>query len=73
MKLGQKYVKNLIGFLGDLKPQKFHSEIKWRLVLNQVNCQNLIQILGKQSQHQTQGLTLEKVKICLFSKKDNTN
>jgi hypothetical protein len=26
MKLGQKSVKNLVGFLGDLKTPKFHSE-----------------------------------------------
>ena len=31
MKLGQKYVKNLVGFLGDLKAPKFHSEINWPL------------------------------------------
>ena len=27
MKLGQKSVKNLVGFLGDLKTPKIHSEI----------------------------------------------
>ena len=27
MKLGRKYVKNLIGFLGDLKTPNIHSEI----------------------------------------------
>ena len=32
MKLGQKSVKNLVGFLGDLKTPKFHSEINWPLV-----------------------------------------
>ena len=32
MKLGQKSVKNLVGFLGDLKIPKFHSEIKSPLV-----------------------------------------
>ena len=31
MKLGQKSVKNLVGFLGDLKTPKFHSEINWPL------------------------------------------
>ena len=29
MKLGLKSVKNLVGFLGDLKTPKFHSEINW--------------------------------------------
>ena len=33
MKLGQKSVKNLAGFLVDLKTPKFHSEIKWSLKL----------------------------------------
>ena len=33
MKLGQKSVKNLVGFWGDLKTPKFHSEIKWPLEL----------------------------------------
>ena len=56
MKLGHKSVKKLVDFLGDLKAQKFHSEIKWPLVLIQVNCQNIMQIIGKQSQHQTKGL-----------------
>ena len=32
MKLGQKSVKNLVGFLGDLKTPKFHSEINWPLI-----------------------------------------
>ena len=68
MKLGHKSVIKLVDFLGDLKAQKFHSEIKWPLVLIQVNCQNIMQIIGKQSQHQTKGLTLEKVKICLVKK-----
>ena len=31
MKLGQKSVENLVGFLGDLKTPKFHSEINWPL------------------------------------------
>ena len=31
MKLGQKFVKNLVGFLEDLKIPKFHSEINWPL------------------------------------------
>ena len=31
MKLGQKSVKNLVAFLGDLKTPKIHSEIKWTL------------------------------------------
>ena len=31
MKLEQKFVKNLVGFLGDLRTPKFHSEIKWPL------------------------------------------
>ena len=56
MKLGHKPVKKLVDFLGDLKAQKFNSEIKWPLLLIQVNCQNIMQIIGKQSQHQTQGL-----------------
>ena len=68
MKQGHKSVKKLVDFLGDLKAQKFHSEIKWPLVLIQVNCQNIMQIIGKQSQHQTKGFTLEKVKICLVKK-----
>ena len=38
------------------------------LGLNQVNSQNLMQILGQQGQHQTKGLTLKKVKICLVKK-----
>jgi hypothetical protein len=38
------------------------------LGLNQVNSQNLTQILGQQGQHQTKGLTLKKVKICLVKK-----
>ena len=33
MKLGQKSVKNLVGFLGDLKTLKFHSEINWPLII----------------------------------------
>ena len=33
MKLGQKSVKSLVGFLGDLKTLKFHSEINWPLVI----------------------------------------
>ena len=33
MKLGQKYVKNLIGFLEDLKTPKIQSEINWPLYL----------------------------------------
>ena len=32
MKLGQISVKNLFGFLGDLKTPKFHSEINWPLI-----------------------------------------
>ena len=32
MMLGQKSVKNLFGFLGDLKTPKLHSEINWPLV-----------------------------------------
>ena len=32
MKLGQKSVKTLVGFLGDLKTPKIHSEINWPLV-----------------------------------------
>ena len=40
MKLGQKSVKNLVGFLGGLKTPKFHSEINWPLkestILNMV-------------------------------------
>ena len=31
MKLGQKSIKNLVGFSGDLKTPKFHSEINWPL------------------------------------------
>ena len=31
MKLGQKSVKYLVGFLGDLKTAKIHSEINWPL------------------------------------------
>ena len=31
MKLGQKSVKILVGFLGDLKTPQFHSEINWAL------------------------------------------
>ena len=68
MKLGHKSVKKLVDFLGDLKAQKFHSEIKRPLNVIQVNSQNTMQIIGKQSQHQTKGLTLEKVKICLLKK-----
>ena len=33
MMLGKKSVKQLVGFLGDLKTPKFHSEIKWPLEL----------------------------------------
>ena len=33
MKLGHKFVKKLVDFLGDLKAQKVHSEIKWPLVM----------------------------------------
>ena len=68
MKLGHKSVKKLVDFLGDMKAQKFHSEIRWPLNVIQVNSQNTMQIIGKQSQHQTKGLTLEKVKICLVKK-----
>ena len=32
MKLGQKSVKNLVGFKGNLKTPKFYSEINWPLV-----------------------------------------
>ena len=32
MKVGQKSDKSLIGFMGDLKTPKFHSEINWPLV-----------------------------------------
>jgi hypothetical protein len=32
MTLGQKFVRNLVGFLGDLKTPKFHSEIIWPLI-----------------------------------------
>ena len=42
--------------------------VKELLGLNQVNSQNLTQILGQQGQHQTKGLTLKKVKICLVKK-----
>ena len=31
MKVGQKSVKSLVGFLGDLKIPKIHSEINWPL------------------------------------------
>ena len=31
MKVGQKSVKNLVGFLGDLKTPKIYSEINWPL------------------------------------------
>ena len=34
MKLGQKYIKNLVGFLGALKISKFHSEINWLLAFS---------------------------------------
>ena len=33
MKPGKKSVKNLVGFLGDLKTLKFHSEINWPLII----------------------------------------
>ena len=33
MRLGQKYVKSLVGFLGDLKAPKINSEINWPLKL----------------------------------------
>ena len=33
MKLGQKSVENLVGFLGDLKTPKLHSEISWPLLV----------------------------------------
>ena len=33
MKPGQKSVKRLVGFLGDLKTLKNHSEINWPLVI----------------------------------------
>ena len=36
MKLGQKSVKHLVGFLGDLKTPKFYSEIDWPLALSHV-------------------------------------
>ena len=32
MKLGQKSVKHLVGFWGDLKTQKIHSKINWALI-----------------------------------------
>ena len=32
MKVGQKSVKSLVGFLGDLKTPKFQSEINWPLI-----------------------------------------
>ena len=31
--LGEKYVKHLVGFLGDLKTPKFHSEVNWPLII----------------------------------------
>ena len=38
MKLGQKSVKNLVGFLGDLKRTPIiHSEINWPLVQKKEN------------------------------------
>ena len=40
MKLGQKSVKNLIGFLGDLTTPKINSEINWPLVVFQIRLQN---------------------------------
>ena len=65
MKLGHKFVKKLVDFLGDLKAQKFHSEIKWPLNVIQVNSQKTMQIIGKQSQHQTKVQSKN-----VFSKKD---
>ena len=41
MKLGQKSVKYLVGFLGALKTPKFHSEINWPLAQNQPKFQIL--------------------------------
>ena len=37
MKLWQKSVKDLVGFLGDLKTPKFHSEINWPLVFIKID------------------------------------
>ena len=60
MKLGHKSVQKLVDFLGDLKAQKFHSEIKWPLNVIQVNSQKTMQIIGKQSQHQTSWIPFYK-------------
>ena len=45
MKLEQKSVKNLVGFLGDLKTPKFHSKINWSLGMNYY-CVNFLGRLG---------------------------
>ena len=43
MKLVQKSIKNLVGFLGDLKTPKFHSEINWPLVFFEIYAVPLVQ------------------------------
>ena len=53
MNLGQKSVKNLVGFLGDLKTPKIHSEINWPLEeggnLDSDLCQVLMYYLPRNS------------------------
>ena len=39
MKLGQKYVKKLVGFLGDLKKTNDNSKINWPLIKKSPFCQ----------------------------------
>ena len=44
MKLRQKSVKNLVGFLGDLKTPKIHSEITWPLPLPTLHSTYIVRI-----------------------------
>ena len=59
MMLGQKYVKNLLGFLGDLKTPKMHSDINRPLECF-VLC---IKVFSKKNQKKHTGL-LSRLQHC---------
>ena len=61
MKLGQKSVKNLVGFLGALETPKFHSEINWPLAQNQPKSQILFH--KKSSTHDIFKMTFKGSKM----------
>ena len=47
--------------MGDLKKQRFQSEIKWPLNVIKFDSQNTMKNIGKQSQHQTTGKNVNLV------------